>query len=466
MARPLKLKLAIVGFSIIILVIIPLLESNFLAPVTIKRWSKLTWEDFQGIPRLFSSYDAGINSGIYLEYDSTAKRYVAYAGQHNVRSWVRHSEGDESYLLMHEQLHFDISELHARKLNQFISEHPGASLYAISLRLSSINLDLNNMQDAYDYETDHSQIFDMQRRWQYRIDSLLTLEAGWVTDHYSGGKIYLPVKPDSSSGVVAAVPYRNYERTNYGMWFSFTSYLSGKVNYKNSAASILKNIKDRGETLKQFSIDTTGTFHAFAISEDTTNYTTYHVWREEEPYLFVLKAKFPNDTGDTTGYSQNAHSFLNSFQTSNTNAYWLAKLETTDTPIILTEILPAGSSKPSAFCMNVAPPTKSNGFYRGPMFSDNGALVVAYESVVHPDSLRHKDILLLNESMYSNEPDGHAQLFFVPAERLPKEPFEIKFGYVLAQDSAKKCYKFYYDVLKISNKSGPGPDRYRNGLKD
>lgn len=75
--------------------LIPLLETKFFAAVTVKKWGKVSWNDFQGIPQPFSSYEDGISSSIYLEYDSTKGRCVAYAGQNNVQSWAKRSQEEQ-----------------------------------------------------------------------------------------------------------------------------------------------------------------------------------------------------------------------------------------------------------------------------------------------------------------------------------------------------------------------------------
>lgn len=84
MANYVKAQVGISALSISIIILIPLLQSNFNAPSTIKRLSKLTWNDFQEFVRPFSKYDAAISRAVYLGYDSTKRRYFAYAGQNNV----------------------------------------------------------------------------------------------------------------------------------------------------------------------------------------------------------------------------------------------------------------------------------------------------------------------------------------------------------------------------------------------
>jgi len=166
MANFIKPKIGIAVLSLSILVLIPLLQSSFFAPVTIKRWSeKLTWQDFQGIVQPFSKYEAVISSKIYLEYDSTKSQYYAYAGQNNIRSWAKMSTPYLDYSLNHEQRHFDITELHARMLNDYIAANPGQTEYAYRLELKLIIQDLRKMQNAYDGETEHGVLFDNQRRF-------------------------------------------------------------------------------------------------------------------------------------------------------------------------------------------------------------------------------------------------------------------------------------------------------------
>src|SRR5688572_18826003 len=110
MASFLKVKIGVSLFSIFIIIIIPLLQSNFNATATIKRWSKLSWTDFKGIPRPFTQSGAAISSDILLEYDSGSSQFIAYAGQNNMRSWTE-MDTLAIYGLNHEQYHFNITEL-------------------------------------------------------------------------------------------------------------------------------------------------------------------------------------------------------------------------------------------------------------------------------------------------------------------------------------------------------------------
>jgi hypothetical protein len=454
MANSLKVKIGIAGVSLFVLVLVPLLQTKFFAPVTIKRWEQLSWNDFQGIPRPFSSYEAGISSAIYLEYDSTKGRYVAYAGQNNVQSWAKRSQEEQDYLLNHEQYHFNITELHAQRLNKYIEENPDGTLQLFLLRLGSINIDLRRMQRQYDQETNHSLVYDKQRNWEFHIDSLLALQKGWLTDQFSGAQVYLTYPSDSSKGLIDGLPYRHYGQYTYGMQLSLTSYQASDINYRSVAASIRRNIEKRSERLRSFSLDTANAFRVFTISEDSSNYTYYQLWVANDSYLYQIKTRFPNNTGDTTGYTRIASSFINSFHVVNTDSYWISKLEASDSPIIFSTVSKRDEKKKddnSQYCMHIGPSGRQ-GFYRGPFYRDDGAMFLAYDYLVHPDSLHYQDVMLLNKDWYSHTPTPDGQIYFVPAKNLPEQKFDIKFGYILLQDSVKDCYEFHHEKLEITPK--------------
>jgi hypothetical protein len=65
-------------------------------------------------------------------------------------------------------------------------------------------------------------------------------------------------------------------------------------------------------------MDTTGILRAFTISNDSS-YTNYDVWFQDDPNVYYLEVRFPNNSGDTTGFSQIATSFINSFHFKNEN---------------------------------------------------------------------------------------------------------------------------------------------------
>jgi hypothetical protein len=458
MANLVKAKAGISFFSVSVVLLVQLLEYNYFVPLTIKRWSQLSWDDFQGFPRPIGNYDAAISSEVYLEYDSVNKKYYAYAGQNNARSWVRQSTYGNEYALNHEQYHFNITELHARSLNHYINEFPEDNLYSYELRLGSLNIDLNNMQDQYDSETDHSIILDKQRRWEFRIDSMLMLEDGWFTDLYSGAKAYFPFTPDSSKGFSGTlnvfennVPYRNYFLNRYAMLLTLSSYLIPKFKSTAFADSINRIYDVKSEKIKSISVDSLGgCFEWFVISEDTSNHTIFSRWVYEQPYLYRTYAHYPNDLGDSTGYVQNAKSFINSFSVMNTDEYWINKSTASANEVTVSEFgredPPKGKNLKACYRVGQS---RQLGFYRRAFLTKDGEMLLPYDNLTYSDSLHYENMLLVNKNVLTQKFNGET-IYSIPGGWLGAGTYQIRFGYTLKEDSVNKCRRFYYETVEIA----------------
>ena len=147
-------------------------------------WSetdRLNWSDFKGQPDL--NIDAAALTASGLSTDLTAKTTKTSLMEFNViiearfypdQSWYK-KEFANSQVLAHEQLHFDITELHARKLRQRIDN---AKLTInikkeISLLSETVIKELKVMQKEYDRDTNYSRNSENQIRWQKFVSSEL-----------------------------------------------------------------------------------------------------------------------------------------------------------------------------------------------------------------------------------------------------------------------------------------------------
>lgn len=134
---------------------------------------KLSWNDFKGEQNSESDAVAVTASGITFSYvvRKSNTRIVAYKAIVNAhfypeKSWVKLELADD-YVLAHEQLHFDITELHVRKLRKQISvikasEHLGAELDRLH---KNTNNSLAEMQNQYDTESNNSINKEVQANW-------------------------------------------------------------------------------------------------------------------------------------------------------------------------------------------------------------------------------------------------------------------------------------------------------------
>ncbi|MFC6997388.1 hypothetical protein [Rufibacter roseus] len=88
--------------------------------------SKLVWADFKGEPPKFDSAGARISTTIQMKAGKVniwtgSTTYSAWGIMFPRHSWVK-KEYKDDYTLNHEQLHFDISELVAKRLKIFINQ--------------------------------------------------------------------------------------------------------------------------------------------------------------------------------------------------------------------------------------------------------------------------------------------------------------------------------------------------------
>jgi len=142
---------------------------------------KLSWADFQGPAKSGTDAVATTASGITFSYSikRTSKRIVGYktkifAHFYPEKSWYKPEHAD-NHILAHEQFHFNITELHARKFRQRVSKLQVSS--SINTQLDQIhqeiNLELSRLQEKYDSETNFSRNFEQQALWQQYIQEEL-----------------------------------------------------------------------------------------------------------------------------------------------------------------------------------------------------------------------------------------------------------------------------------------------------
>lgn len=141
---------------------------------------RLSWSNFKGKPPKSSSAAATTASGISYSF-STFYEGKELKIDFNVasffyptKSWYR-PKVCTNVTLQHEQLHFDITELYARKLRARLADasytenvkEEVRSMYKSTLRM------LNDFQNKYDSETNYSRNLPMQEKWTNEIKAAL-----------------------------------------------------------------------------------------------------------------------------------------------------------------------------------------------------------------------------------------------------------------------------------------------------
>lgn len=141
---------------------------------------RLSWVNFKAEPIEGSKVAATTASGLSYQFSATEEDgkyeldYSISTFFYPDRSWYQPKICDE-VILSHEQLHFDISELFARKMRKIMdtttfTKNVKAEVKAIYRK---INKELAEFQQVYDNETNYSRNIEQQQSWNQKIKDAL-----------------------------------------------------------------------------------------------------------------------------------------------------------------------------------------------------------------------------------------------------------------------------------------------------
>ncbi len=137
--------------------------------------ARLNWDDFQCEPKRGTDAVASTSTSLGIAYQMVNGKltYHISCNFSKAKSWgLMKTE----YILAHEQGHFDITEIFARKLNEALQNYEfnhRTFRKDISDIYQSIVAQKEEYQQRYDGETDHSRNRAVQAEWLDRINTLL-----------------------------------------------------------------------------------------------------------------------------------------------------------------------------------------------------------------------------------------------------------------------------------------------------
>jgi len=170
----------------ILLFLLPLLITTEEPLMTWEEGYKLNWEDFQGkIPKQ-TQFAASTQSGLYFSYSvqntngNLSLTTLVTANFNPKESWFKPDKVN-AIILSHEQGHFDITEIQARKLRKEFSNYKVTKNYKNDLQsmYTKAENDRKAMQMKYDKETNHSIILEKQKEWNNFIQKELSRFDSW-----------------------------------------------------------------------------------------------------------------------------------------------------------------------------------------------------------------------------------------------------------------------------------------------
>lgn len=143
---------------------------------------RLHWDDFHSEPQKQGDAVASTSTSLGISYqvEEGQLSYSITCTFSKQKSWGMLRT---DYILAHEQGHFDITEIFARKLYKAMQEY--------SYNRKSYKQDINNiykqivrekeaMQASYDGQSDHSRNRKLQYEWMDKIDHLLLETEPWA----------------------------------------------------------------------------------------------------------------------------------------------------------------------------------------------------------------------------------------------------------------------------------------------
>lgn len=150
---------------------------------------KLKWSDFKGKPNYNTKAAAVTAAGLSFKYSVNKRdnQIVAFKAHISADFYPDHSwykkEEISSHLLAHEQLHFDITELHARYFRARVAQLKPSNAIVKKLQMvhDSINSALKTMQFKYDDESNYSINKERQLFWSTHVASALKNQSAFKT---------------------------------------------------------------------------------------------------------------------------------------------------------------------------------------------------------------------------------------------------------------------------------------------
>jgi len=136
---------------------------------------RLMWDDFLCEPQHEGDAVASTSTSLGLSYQVRDNQLTFHitCDFSKEKSWGLLKT---DYILAHEQGHFDITEIHARKLYEALYQYqfnPSTFKKDISEIYSRIVKEKEDMQEGYDGITDHSRKRGLQMEWLEKINKLL-----------------------------------------------------------------------------------------------------------------------------------------------------------------------------------------------------------------------------------------------------------------------------------------------------
>jgi Bacterial protein of unknown function (DUF922) len=133
---------------------------------------RLSWEDFQSEADLNEPLHAMTSTNIEVQAKCSGNlmQFEVKCVFKTKDSWSKNKQSER--LLAHEQMHFDLTEVHARRLRQKLAQTPGlcgTNKARFSKIVEGYFADWKSEQDQYDHDSKHGLDEEQQLIWENKI---------------------------------------------------------------------------------------------------------------------------------------------------------------------------------------------------------------------------------------------------------------------------------------------------------
>ena len=402
----------------------------------------LTWDDFKGPSKPFSRWGAGISSYPHLKYDSTTGYYTATAKMNRTDSWKKRNL-DSEYTLRHEQYHFNLTHYYSIILNKKLSDVK--SIHEASKLLNTNLADLTRAQTLYDAESEHGRKVDMQRYWEFKIDSLLynaeNVKKNIVRELYADLEFYKFGEPKKEKTLSRNGTYQiEYVSNAYGLDYlvkiigydeppdlsSFEPAI--RQYYQKDSVEIIKIQRVQGED--QVSLTT-------QIQDSIKSKTFLDKWILSPDYLHSLRLAINDIPENNEGYERIFEAVSPQFKMKNMDSSWIRISEHTE--ILNTAPITKYDKMLDHGCLLIDT-ARTYGWIRNSIKTDENFLL-PYAPFEHADSTISEVIVLYNEELYTYDLND-SLVIKIPISKL-KTSASFFIGYTLKADTVNECQRYF-----------------------
>lgn len=164
--------------SIFLLVINHTNYLDYEAPIPFKRINEISFKNFRGIEFVKKNLYGNEHFAYVvttIDYDVEDDYVIVESYFHPSKSFVYNQNTNSADLLNHELYHFRITEFFARKARKEISTTKDITETQIESIIEKAKEEESEFQANYDSDTFHNYVYEQQKKYEHKIDSLLFL---------------------------------------------------------------------------------------------------------------------------------------------------------------------------------------------------------------------------------------------------------------------------------------------------